>query len=113
MVKGGVPYAMVADPGGRIGSLYGVYDEEAGVNVRGRFLIDPDGIVQAMEVLTPPVGRNVTELIRQIKAYQHHRKTKELMPSGWQPGKPTLPPGDETIERAGHIWEIWKTDNAF
>ena len=104
MVEGGVPFPMVSDPGGKIGSLYGVYDEEAGVNVRGRFLIDPNGIVQAMEVLTPPVGRNVAETLRQIKAYQHHQATGEVMPSGWQPGKPTLKP---STKLAGKVWEVW------
>lgn len=113
MVPGGIPYPMLSDPGGKIGSLYGVYDEEKGLDVRGRFLIDPHGIVQAMEVLTPPVGRNVAEVLRQLKAFQHHQKTGELMPSGWQPGKPTLPPEIETLTRAGHVWEIWKTEMAF
>jgi len=107
MVEGGVPFPMITDAGGRIGSLYGVYDQEAGVDVRGRFIIDPEGIVQAMEVLTPPVGRNVSELIRQVKAYQHHQKTGEVMPSGWQPGKPTLKPGPGL---AGKVWEVWKPD---
>ena len=59
MVDGGVPFPMLSDGGGRIGTAYGVYDDEAGVDIRGRFLIDPDGVIQAMEVLTPPVGRNV------------------------------------------------------
>lgn len=113
MVKGGIPFPMIADAGGKIGSMYGVYDEEGGVDVRGRFLIDPAGVLQAMEVLTPPVGRNVLEVLRQLKAYQHHQKTGELMPSGWQPGKPTLPPGTQALARAGHVWEIWKVENAF
>lgn len=110
MVEGGVPYPMLSDAGGRIGKAYGVYDEEAGVNIRGRFLIDPDGIIQTMEVLTPPVGRNVSELIRQIKAYQHTRETGEVMPSGWQPGKPTLKPGPAL---AGKVWKEWKPESAF
>ena len=84
MVSGGVPFPMLTDAGGRIGSVYGIYDEEAGVDIRGRFIIDPDGVIQAMEVLTPPVGRNVAELIRQIKAFQHVRATGEATPSGWQ-----------------------------
>jgi len=113
MVEGGVPYAMVADPGGKIGSLYGVYNEDLGVNVRGRFIIDPDGIIQAAEILTPPVGRNVAELLRQLKAFQHVRSTGELTPSGWQPGRPTLKEEKETIRTAGRVWEIWKTDYAF
>lgn len=110
MVPGGVPFPMLSDAGGRIGRAYGVYDEEAGVNIRGRFLIDPDGVIQAMEVLTPPVGRNVAELIRQVKAFQHVRATGEVTPSGWQPGKPTLKPGPELV---GHVWEVWKPEMAF
>ena len=69
MVKGGVPFPMISDAAGKIGSVYGVYDETAGVNTRGRFIIDPDGVIEAMEILTPPVGRNVSELIRQIEQF--------------------------------------------
>ncbi len=112
MVDGGVPFPMLSDGPGKIGSVYGVYDENAGVEMRGRFIIDPDGVVQAFEVLTPPVGRNVSELIRQIQAFQLVRKTKgaEATPSGWQPGKPTLKPGPDLV---GNVWKAWKTDLAF
>ena len=112
MVKGGVPFPMLSDAGGRIGKVYGVYDEQGGVNIRGRFLIDPDGVIQAIEMLSPPVGRNVSELIRQIQAFQHVRKTKgaEATPSGWQPGKPTLKPGPKLV---GKVWEVWKPEMAF
>ena len=105
MVEGGIPFPMLSDQGGRIGTAYGVYDAAAGVNVRGRFLIDPDGVIQAMEVLTPPVGRNPEELIRQIKAYQHNRETGEATPSGWQPGETTLKPGPDLV---GNVWKVWK-----
>jgi len=110
MVPGGVPFPMLSDAGGRIGSLYGVYNEEAGVDIRGRFLIDPDGVIQAMESMTPPVGRNVAELIRQVKAFQHVRSTGEVTPSGWQPGKMALKPGPEL---AGKVWKVWKPEMAF
>jgi len=110
MVKGGVPFPMLSDGGGRIGSAYGVYDEEAGVNIRGRFLIDPDGVIQAMETVAPPVGRSVSELIRQVKAFQHVRATGEVMPAGWQPGKPTLKPGPDLV---GKVWKVWKPEMAF
>ncbi len=110
MVSGGVPYPMLSDQGGRIGKVYGVYDEEAGVDIRGRFLIDPDGVIQAMEILTPPVGRNVSELIRQVQAFKHVRETGEATPSGWKPGKPTLKPGPDLV---GKVWKVWKTENAF
>ena len=110
MVPSGIPYPMLSDGGGKIGAAYGVYDEEAGVDIRGRFIIDPDGIIQAMEVLTPTVGRNVSELIRQVKAFQHSRATGEVMPSGWQPGKPTLSPGPKLV---GKVWQAWKPEMAF
>ena len=112
MVEGGVPYPMLSDAGGKIGDMYGVYDSAAGVDVRGRFIIDPDGVIQAMEVLTPPVGRNVQELIRQVQAFQLVRETKgaEATPSGWQPGKPTLKVGPALV---GKVYEVWTTDLAF
>lgn len=107
MVPGGVPFPMLSDGGGRIGSVYGVYDEAAGVDIRGRFLIDPDGVILAMEVLTPEVGRNVNELIRQVKAFQHVRATGEVTPSGWEPGKATLTPGPDLV---GKVWQEWKPE---
>ena len=112
MVEGGVPFAMLSDGGGKVGKVYGVYDEEAGVETRGRFLIDPDGVIQAYEVLTPPVGRNVAESIRQIQAFQLVRESKgaQATPSGWRPGKPTLKPG---IDLVGNVWKEWKTESAF
>ena len=42
----------------QVGRIYGVYDEAAGVDIRGRFIIDPDFVIRAMEALTPEVGRN-------------------------------------------------------
>lgn len=112
MVEGGVPFPMLTDQGGHIGRVYGVYDESGGVDLRGRFIIDPDGVIQAMEILPPPVGRNVSELIRQIQALQLVRETKgaEAAPAGWQPGKPTLKPGPELV---GRVWDVWKVDQAF
>ncbi len=112
MVEGGIPYPMLSDAGGKVGKIYGVFDETAGVEARGRFLIDPDGVIQGFEVLTPPVGRNVNETIRQIQAFRQIRKTggAEATPSGWRPGKKTLKPG---IDLVGKVWQEWKTSMAF
>ena len=112
MVQGGIPFPMLSDGGGKVGTVYGVYDDQAGVETRGRFIIDPDGVVQGYEVLTPPVGRNVQESIRQVRAFQLVRETKgaEATPSGWKPGKPTLKPGPDLV---GKVWEVWNTTLAF
>jgi peroxiredoxin (alkyl hydroperoxide reductase subunit C) len=71
-------------------------------------LIDPDFVIRAMEVLTPEVGRNVSELIRQVQAFQHVVKTGEVAPADWRPGKPTLKPGPAL---AGKVWTVWSVDN--
>ena len=112
MVNGGVPFPMLSDGGGKVGAAFGVYDDAAGVEMRGRFLIDPDGVIQGYEVLTPPVGRNVSETLRQIQAFQLVRASKgtEATPSGWKPGKQTLKPGPDLV---GNVWKIWKTSEAF
>jgi peroxiredoxin (alkyl hydroperoxide reductase subunit C) len=112
MVDGGVPFPMLSDAGGRVGRVFGVFDEDAGVEARGRFIIDPDGVIQAYEVLSPPVGRNISENLRQIQAFQHIRQTEgaEATPSGWRPGKTTLKPGPDLV---GRVWEVWKTNEAF
>ena len=112
MVDGGIPFAMLSDTGGKVGTAYGIYDDEAGVETRGRFIIDPEGVVQGYEVLTPPVGRNVNESLRQVQAFQLVRESKgaEATPSGWKPGKVTLKPGPDLV---GKVWKAWKTDMAF
>jgi peroxiredoxin (alkyl hydroperoxide reductase subunit C) len=107
MVEGGVPFHMISDQAGNVGRAYGVYDENQGIELRGRFIIDPDGVIQAMEVLTPPVGRRFAETVRQIQAFQLVRATKgtEATPAGWMPGDPTLKPGPDLV---GNVWKVWK-----
>jgi alkyl hydroperoxide reductase subunit AhpC len=107
MVDGGIPFHMGSDQAGNIGRAYGVWDEGQGIEMRGRFLIDPDGVVQAMEVMTPPVGRRLAETIRQVQAFQLVRASKgtEATPAGWMPGDPVLKPGPDLV---GNVWKIWK-----
>lgn len=106
MVEGGIPFPMLSDAGGKVGTLYNVYDSDAGVENRGRFIIDPDGIIQGYEVLTPPVGRNVSETIRQVQAYQLVRESKgtKATPSGWKPWKTVLSPSPDLV---GNVWKAW------
>lgn len=107
-----IPFPMMSDRTGEIGRMYGVYNEETGTEVRGRFIIDPDGIIQAYEVLNPPVGRNVAEGLRQLRAFQYVRESggTEVMPAGWQPGKKTLRPRPELV---GNVWREWTVQDAF
>jgi alkyl hydroperoxide reductase subunit AhpC len=112
MVPGGIPFPMLSDQGGSVGSLYGVYDAAAGVEMRARFILDPDGVIQAVEVLTPSVGRNVGETFRQLQAFHLVRDSggRVATPSGWQPGKPVLYPNPDLV---GNVWQVWSVDEAY
>ena len=84
MVEGGVPFHMASDQAGNVGRAYGVWDENQGIELRGRFIIDPDGVIQAMEVLTPRSVGAFAESVRQIQAFQLVRASggKEATPAG-------------------------------
>lgn len=89
-----VKFPMAADPTGNICRSYGVYIEEMGIAQRGRFIIDPDGILRAMEITDGPLGRNAEEAVRQLKALQHLRANPgQACPANWKKGNDTLTPG--------------------
>jgi alkyl hydroperoxide reductase subunit AhpC len=113
MVKGGALFPLCSDPQGEIGGLYGVFNQDTGVDARGTFLIDPEGNIQWIEISATAVGRNVPEILRVLRALQHQRATGALLPCGWQPGRPTLPAGEEEAGGSKPTWEIWETRNAF
>ena len=113
MVPGGALYPMIADTDGAIGSLFGIYDSVEKVERRSHFLIDPEGTIQVTETVAPPIGRNVAEILRQLRALQHHQSTGDFMPCGWQPGRVTLPAEKNHAHEAPHVWEEWKPHNAF
>lgn len=93
-----VQYAMCADPSGAVSRAYGVWQSDSGLDHRGRFIINPKGFVMSVEVITGPVGRNVNELIRQIKAMQEvERNPGKAAPAGWEPGKPLIGTGKDYI----------------
>jgi alkyl hydroperoxide reductase subunit AhpC len=105
MISGGMPYPMVTDATGSIAKLYGVYDNQTGTTLRGTFIIDSEGYIHGMEVLTSPVGRSTSEIIRRLKAYQTYVSTQKLIPADWNPGDKTL---TESVELAGRVWTEWK-----
>ncbi len=77
--------------------MYGVLNEKEGFAYRAAFIIDPEGRIQGYLVNPQPVGRNIDEIIRIIKALQYHRKTGLGVPAGWKPGDPGIPTGWEYV----------------
>ncbi len=92
-----------ADPTGTVSRAFGVMIENEGIALRGRFLINPDGVCVAQEVQAPSVGRNVNEFLRQVRAWQHATKTGEVCPANWRPGKKTLPVNTDIEQMTGRV----------
>ncbi len=87
--KGGigpVKYTLVADVNHNICQTYGVEHPQAGVALRGTFLIDKQGMVRAEIINDLPIGRNIGELIRLVDAIQFHEANGEVCPAGWTKG---------------------------
>jgi len=94
---------IAADPTAEISKKFGVLIEDAGIALRGRFLINPDGVIVAQEVQAPPVGRSVKEFLRQIIAHQHAHETGVVCPANWKPGKKTLPVNTDAEKMTGNV----------
>lgn len=96
-------YPMVADPSGEIARTFGVYidnekDEDYGLALRGSFVIDPDGVLQAYEVHANNVGRSADELMRKLEAAIFVREHGgEVCPANWKKGGKTLKPGIDLV----------------
>ena len=95
---GKIRYFMVGDPNGTITGNFGVMREGAGLADRATFLIDPDGVIQYLEITPEGVGRNATELVRKIKAAQYVRSHPgEVCPAKWEEGEDTLAPSLDLV----------------
>lgn len=94
-------YPMVADPLGEIADAFGVLiteGEDRGLALRGSFILDPDGVLQAYEVHANNVGRSADELLRKLEATIFVREHGgEVCPANWKKGGKTLKPGIDLV----------------
>ena len=104
-----VRYQMGSDPNGSLARTFGVYLEEAGVALRGTFLISPDGVMLNSEVNFLNLGRNIDEILRKFKANLYlARKTEEGIPAQWsEEGDVTLKPSARMV---GKVLESLEKD---
>ena len=95
---GKVQYPMIGDPSGVITNNFGVMREGQGLADRGTFVIDPQGVIQIMEVSCEGVGRNAAELLRKVKAAQYiAAHPGEVCPAKWEEGDDTLAPSLDLV----------------
>ncbi|MCX8002842.1 MAG: peroxiredoxin, partial [Anoxybacillus mongoliensis] len=75
-----------------------VLDEETGLAQRGTFIIDPDGVIQAVEINADGIGRDASTIVNKIKAAQYVRNNPgEVCPAKWQEGGKTLKPSLDLV----------------
>ena len=95
---GKIKFAMLGDPSGTITNNFDNMREGIGLADRGTFLVDPDGIIQFMEVTSEGVGRNAKELLRKVKAAKYVRENPgEVCPAKWEEGEKTLAPSLDLV----------------
>jgi alkyl hydroperoxide reductase subunit AhpC len=97
-----VKYPMAADPTGKVARMFGVYDENTGLALRGTFMINPDGVLLNAETNYYNLGRNVDELMRKFKANLYmSKKQNEVCPSKWRDegDKTLVDPGPKMVGR--------------
>lgn len=95
---GKIQFPMIGDPTLTLARNFGVLRESEGLADRGTFVIDPDGVIQLVEITSEGVGRNAEELLRKVKAAQYVREHPgEVCPAKWEEGDETLAPSLDLV----------------
>lgn len=95
---GKIEYTMLGDPSGTITRNFDVMREGQGLADRGTFVVDPQGVIQLMEITSEGVGRNAMELLRKVKAAQYiAAHPGEVCPAKWEEGETTLAPSLDLV----------------
>ncbi|MGR9048126.1 peroxiredoxin [Halobacillus litoralis] len=93
-----ITYSMIGDPSQQISRQFDVLNEEDGLAERGTFIIDPDGVIQTVEINAGGIGRDASSLIGKIKAAQYVRNNPgEVCPAKWEEGEDTLTPSLDLV----------------
>jgi peroxiredoxin (alkyl hydroperoxide reductase subunit C) len=93
-----IKYPMIGDPTGTITRNFGVMIEEAGLALRGTFVINPEGVIKVCEIHDLGIGRDASELLRKVKAAQYVASHDgEVCPAKWKEGEATLKPSLDLV----------------
>jgi len=95
---GKINYYMLGDQNHVLSTNFDVLREGQGLADRGTFVVDPEGVIQLVEITSEGVGRNATELLRKIKAAQYiAAHPGEVCPAKWEEGAETLAPSLDLV----------------
>jgi peroxiredoxin (alkyl hydroperoxide reductase subunit C) len=94
---GSIRYPLVADLSKQISKDYGVLLENAGIALRGTFLIDKEGVVKHATLNDPALGRSIDETLRLVDALKHTEEYGEVCPAGWSKGDDAMKPTSDGV----------------
>ena len=93
-----IKYTMLGDPTWQISQNFDCLREGQGLADRATFIVDPEGVIQAMEITAEGIGRNAEDLLRKVKAAQYVASHPgEVCPAKWKEGEATLAPSLDLV----------------
>ena len=93
-----IKYPMLADPTHILSEGFGVHIDEAGLSLRGTFVVNPAGQIKVAEIHDLGIGRDAKELLRKVQAAQYVAgHDGEVCPAKWTPGAETLKPSLDLV----------------
>ena len=93
---GQINYPLVADLDKKISADYGVLID-AGIALRGLFLIDKEGIVRHSVINDLSLGRSIPEALRLVDALKFTEEHGEVCPANWTEGDEGMIPTAEGV----------------
>jgi NADH-dependent peroxiredoxin subunit C len=95
---GKIKYPMIGDPTGALTRNFDVMVESEGLALRGTFVINPEGVIKAIEITDDGIGRDAQELLRKVQAAQYIAANPgQVCPAKWTPGAETLAPSLDLV----------------
>ncbi|MBR9703573.1 redoxin domain-containing protein, partial [Candidatus Woesearchaeota archaeon] len=95
---GKIEYPMGADPTGKLCREFGTYIYDEGLSLRGTFIIDPKGVLVAMDIHDNSIGRDAHEILRKLQAARFvNENPGQVCPASWKPGGKTLKPSMDLV----------------
>ncbi|GBQ88223.1 peroxiredoxin [Acetobacter nitrogenifigens DSM 23921 = NBRC 105050] len=104
-----IPFPIAEDPSMAVSRAYGMLDDasENSATIRAVYVIDPEGVIRAIQWYPPTVGRSVDELKRLLAALQLVTARPVLTPEGWRPGEPPIAPPPEIQRDFARLGPRW------
>jgi peroxiredoxin (alkyl hydroperoxide reductase subunit C) len=94
-----VQYPMLSDVGGNLCKELDTLIDLEYLSVRATYIVDPDGIIKAIDMHDNSIGRNIDEILRKLQASKFVRENGGglVCPAKWRPGGKTLKPGVDLV----------------